>query len=73
MYNRHSAASFEEKAEQTCEEILNEALEVDSGNAEALQAFASVRLSQQRSDEAREYLEKAWARWKDLDLGRAYC
>jgi hypothetical protein len=41
----------------------------DPGNAEALQALASVRMSQQRPDEAKQCLEQAWSAWKDLDLG----
>jgi len=49
--------------------LIDLALETDKNNAEALQTLASVRLSQQRSDEARECLERAWSGWKDLDLG----
>jgi len=61
--------SFEPNAEKTCEELLNFALKTDPGNAEALQALASVRISQERPEEAKECLEKAWTSWKDLDLG----
>jgi hypothetical protein len=64
-------ASFEERAEKTCEDLLNLALKTDPGNVEALQAFASVRMSQQRPEEAKQCLEKAWSMWKDLDLGIA--
>lgn len=56
------------EAEQTCENLLNLALQIDPDNAEALQTLASVRLSQQRPDEAKEMLERAWAKWKDLEL-----
>ena len=42
---------------------------MDPGNSEALQSLASVRLSQQRPDEAKQCLEQAWSAWKDLDLG----
>ncbi|GLB40381.1 putative tetratricopeptide repeat [Lyophyllum shimeji] len=59
---------FEPDAEKTCEGLLNQALEVDPGNPEALQTLASVRMSQQRPDDAKDYLEKAWSAWKDLDL-----
>ncbi len=61
--------SFAPEAESTCEELLKFALQVDPGNSEALQSLASVRLSQQRPDEAKQCLEQAWSGWKDLDLG----
>ena len=56
-------------AEKTCEDLLNLALQTDPGNTEALQALASVRMSQSRPDDAKVCLEQAWATWKDLDLG----
>ncbi|KIL67610.1 hypothetical protein M378DRAFT_73430, partial [Amanita muscaria Koide BX008] len=59
---------FEPEAESTCEELLKFALQIDPGNPEALQAMASVRLSQQRLDDAKRCLEQAWSTWKDLDL-----
>jgi len=59
---------FDPAAEKTCEDLLNLALQTDAGNAEALQALASVRMSQQRPEEAKECLQKAWISWKDLDL-----
>nr|VWO96198.1 Myo-inositol-2-dehydrogenase [Ganoderma boninense] len=55
-------------AEKTCEDLLNLALQTDPGNTEALQALASVRMSQQRPDDAKVCLEQAWLQWKDLDL-----
>ncbi|KAM5535934.1 hypothetical protein V8D89_010374 [Ganoderma adspersum] len=55
-------------AEKTCEDLLNLALQTDPGNTEALQALASVRMSQQRPDDAKVCLEQAWSQWKDLDL-----
>ncbi|KAI0342865.1 TPR-like protein [Trametopsis cervina] len=58
---------FEPAAEKTCEDLLQLALQTDPGNTEALQALASVRLSQQRPDDAKVYLEQAWVSWKDLD------
>lgn len=58
---------FDPNAEKTCEDLLNLALTTDPGNAEALQALASVRLSQQRPEDAKNCLEKSWASWKDLD------
>ena len=56
-------------AEKTCERLIDLALETDENNVEALQTLASVRLSQQRPDEASQCLERAWGGWKDLDLG----
>ncbi|TCD69341.1 hypothetical protein EIP91_007897 [Steccherinum ochraceum] len=58
---------FDPAAEKTCEDLLNLALQTDPGNTEALQSLASVRLSQQRPDDAKQCLEQAWVSWKDLD------
>ncbi|KAF8830681.1 hypothetical protein HHX47_DHR2001174 [Lentinula edodes] len=41
---------------------------VDPDNSEALQSLASVWMSQQRPEDAKACLEKAWISWKDLDL-----
>ncbi|KAJ3714273.1 hypothetical protein C8R42DRAFT_683598 [Lentinula raphanica] len=59
---------FEPQAEKTCEELLETALKVDPNNAEALQSLASVRMSQQRPEDAKVCLEQSWSSWKDLDL-----
>ncbi|KAL0061914.1 hypothetical protein AAF712_011198 [Marasmius tenuissimus] len=59
---------FAPEAEKTCEDLLSSALRIDPDNSEALQALASVRMSQQRPDEAKQCLEKAWSSWKDLDI-----
>ncbi|KAJ7285007.1 hypothetical protein C8J57DRAFT_1290131 [Mycena rebaudengoi] len=59
---------FDPAAEKTCEDLLMSALQTDPGNAEALQALASVRMSQERPEEAKQCLEQAWSAWKDLDL-----
>ncbi|TFK27127.1 TPR-like protein [Coprinopsis marcescibilis] len=59
---------FEPEAEKTCEDLLNLAIQTDSDNPEALQALASVRMSQQRPEDAKQILEKAWGIWKDLDI-----
>jgi len=61
-------SSFEPEAEKTCEELLTTALQTAPGHPEALQALASVRMSQQRPEEAKQCLEQAWTAWKDLDL-----
>ena len=67
FYRFHS--SFDPAAEKTCEDLLNLALQVDPGNSEAYQSLASVRLSQQRPDDAKQCLEQAWTSWKDLEAG----
>ena len=61
--------SFEEDAEQKCEEYLNKAIELDSSNPEVYQLLASVRLSQQRNDDAKIALEKSLDLWINLDPG----
>lgn len=66
----NACGSFDPAAEQTCETLLQLALQTDPGNMEALQALASVRLSQQRPEEAKQCLEQSWTAWKDLELGR---
>ncbi|KAH8831434.1 hypothetical protein DL96DRAFT_1587788 [Flagelloscypha sp. PMI_526] len=64
---RALSLSFDPAAEGTCEELLESALQVLPGNGEALQALASVRMSQQRPDDAKRCLEEAWSSWKDLE------
>ncbi|KAJ7227211.1 hypothetical protein GGX14DRAFT_348423 [Mycena pura] len=59
---------FDPAAEMTCEGLLASALQTDPGNPEALQALASVRMSQQRPEEAKQCLEQAWSACKDLDI-----
>jgi len=61
--------SMEEEAENNCETLLNLALQADPQNSEVLQSIASVRMSQQRPEEARTYVEQAWGLWKDLSTG----
>ncbi|KAF7966534.1 hypothetical protein HWV62_38058 [Athelia sp. TMB] len=58
---------FEPEAEKTCENFLNLALQTDPGNPEALQTLASVRMSQNRPDDAKEYLSQSWSAWKDIE------
>ena len=61
--------SFEEDAEQKCEEYLNKAMELDFSNPEVYQLLASVRLSQQKHDDAKIALEKSLDLWISLDPG----
>ncbi|CAG8702520.1 17446_t:CDS:2, partial [Dentiscutata heterogama] len=56
-------------AESKCEEYLNKALEIDPTNPEVYQLLASVRLSQQRNDEAKIALEKSLSSWINLEPG----
>ena len=64
--------SFNPIAEKTCKQLIDLMLETNEDNAEALQTLASVRLSQQRPDEAKQCLERAWTGWKYLDLSACY-
>ena len=59
--------SFDPKAEETCEALLRTAFETDPDNVEALISLSSFRLSQQKSDEAKEAAMKAWLSWKDIE------
>lgn len=61
--------SFDPAAEKTCEDLLELALQTDPDNVEALQSLASVRMSQQRPDDAKSLLEKSWNSWKNLENG----
>jgi len=54
-------------AEEQCNAVMEEALSVASDRPETLQTVASVRISQSRNDEARQYLLKSLDLWKDLD------
>ncbi|CAG8640532.1 7414_t:CDS:2, partial [Racocetra fulgida] len=56
-------------AESKCEEYLNQALEIDPINPEVYQLLASVRLSQQRNEEAKIALEKSLSLWINLEPG----
>jgi tetratricopeptide (TPR) repeat protein len=62
--------SFEEDAEQKCENYITEAVAVcpDELSAGTLQVLASVRISQERLDEAKEALSRSIAVWKDIPL-----
>ena len=55
------------EAEEQCNKVIEEALTVAPDQPEILQTAASVRISQLRKDEARQYLQKSLSLWKDLD------
>ncbi|KAJ2084224.1 hypothetical protein H4R24_000166 [Coemansia sp. RSA 988] len=58
---------FETNAEEKCEEYLKLGAAVDPNCPEVYQTMASVRLSQDRPDDARECLTKSMALWSDKD------
>jgi tetratricopeptide (TPR) repeat protein len=60
--------SWEDDAEARCESLITEAMTVeDETSPEVLQTLASVRLSQQRHDDARSALKRSLAIWMDLE------
>jgi tetratricopeptide (TPR) repeat protein len=60
---------FEPEAEQKCEEYLTHAQQVDPENCEVYQLLASVRLSQQREEEAQQALSTSMELWIHKDIG----
>lgn len=58
--------SWEEDAESRCESLITEALMVNPNAPEVLQTLASIRISQQRMDDARAALSRSLNIWKDL-------
>ncbi|KAI8636580.1 hypothetical protein BD408DRAFT_425910 [Parasitella parasitica] len=61
----------EPEAEKKCEEYLNQALQVDSEHVESYQLLASVRLSQERNEEAVSALNKSMELWIHKEAGDA--
>lgn len=62
---------MENDAEQRCEKYVTEALLVAPTSVEALQTLASVRVSQQRVDDAVAALQRSFSLWRDLDVNSA--
>lgn len=58
--------SWEEDAEQKCEALVTEATMVAPSFAEPWQTLASVRISQQRIEDAKAALSRSLELWKDL-------
>ncbi|GAA6062079.1 hypothetical protein JCM10212_006502 [Sporobolomyces blumeae] len=58
---------FEEDAEAKCEEYLKQASELDPTDPEVYQTLASVRLSQQRDEDAKEAANKGYSLWKHVE------
>lgn len=60
--------SWEDDAEAKCENLITEALTVeDETSPEVLQTLASVRLSQERKEDAQAALTRSIESWKDLE------
>lgn len=51
---------MEEEAESQCVNLMEEAIKTNSEHAESWAVLASVRISQQKNEEAKEALAKAW-------------
>ncbi len=47
------------------------AFQIEEGNLEALQCLASVRMSQQRSEDARGLVKQVWNGWKAVEGGQS--
>ncbi|KAI4164030.1 MAG: hypothetical protein LQ342_002265 [Letrouitia transgressa] len=61
--------SWEEDAETRCERLVTEALMLAPEEPQALQTLASVRISQQKMEEAKKALKESMELWKDLPAG----
>jgi predicted Zn-dependent protease len=60
--------SWEDDAEARCENLVTEAIAVEEETSpEVLQTLASVRLSQERKDDAQAALQRSIDTWKDLE------
>ncbi|KAK4540586.1 hypothetical protein LTR36_009116 [Oleoguttula mirabilis] len=60
--------SWEEDAEARCESLVTQAMTVeDETSPEVLQTLASVRLSQERKEDAQSALTRSLQTWKGLD------
>jgi len=60
--------SWEEDAEARCETLITQAMTVeDETSPEVLQTLASVRLSQERKEDAQSALARSVQTWNDLD------
>jgi len=58
---------FEEDAEIQCQRLLDYAVKADPHNPEPLSTLASLRLSQQKPQEAIKFLKQGYSLWKDAD------
>lgn len=58
--------SWEADAEQRCETLITEAMMIAPQSPETWQTVANVRISQERTDEARTALKRSMELWQDL-------
>lgn len=56
---------MEPEAETQCNDLISYSLELDDQNPETLSLLSSIRISQQRVEEAKEALEKSWKLFQD--------
>ncbi|RCK63807.1 Assembly chaperone of RPL4 [Candida viswanathii] len=55
---------MEPEAERMCEELIDYSLNLDNTNPESYAMLASIRISQQRNDDAIEAVQKSWEFYK---------
>lgn len=67
FFSAVSLDSFEPNAESQCETYLTQAIQIEPVTPEVYQTMASVRLSQQRMDEAKAALAQGLALWLGSD------
>lgn len=56
---------MEPEAEQQCENNITEAMLIDETNPETWNVMSSIRISQQRNDDAKSALQKSWDLYHD--------
>lgn len=57
--------SMEPEAEQQCENNITEAMLIDEANPETWSVMGSIRISQQRNEDAKNALQKSWDFYHD--------
>ncbi|CCH41708.1 hypothetical protein BN7_1249 [Wickerhamomyces ciferrii] len=60
---------MEPEAETKCNELINQSLTIDDSNPESWSLLASIRISQQRDQEASEAITKAWDLFESKKTG----
>lgn len=63
--------SWEDDAEQRCETLITEAMMIAANSPETWQTVANVRISQEKTDEAKSALKKSLELWQDLPTEHA--
>jgi hypothetical protein len=67
-----AVSSFEENAESECERFVNEALKYDPENPEVHQTMASLRISQNRKDDALRSLTHGHQLWAHIGMRHSF-